>query len=377
VGKIKQVDVIFGTRPEAIKMAVLARVLKTSQQFQVRVISTGQHREMLIPILEWFEIVPDADLELMEPGQTLSSLSSKCISRLQQFYDERGKPDLVLVQGDTTTAFIAALVAFYNKIRIGHVEAGLRTHNKFSPWPEEMNRVLLTRLADFHFAPTEENVRHLVAEGVQHETIHRTGNTVIDALLFSQQKITDRNIYPEALEYFFVGEGIGNRVVLVTGHRRENFGEGFKSICEAIKMLALQYPDVAFVYPVHLNPNVQKPVMELLQGVHNVHLIEPLGYPEFISLMNRSYLILTDSGGVQEEGPSLGKPVLVMRENTERPEALQYGTVILTGTSVEKIYNEVSLLLTDTARYKAMSRAVNPYGDGKSAQRIVQVIGEA
>lgn len=373
----KKIDIIFGTRPEAIKMAMVCKHFKASPSFTVRLISTGQHKEMLTPVMEWFELVPDADLELMEQNQTLSALTSRCITRLQEYYDINGKPDLVLVQGDTTTAFASALVAFYNKIRIGHVEAGLRTFNKFSPWPEEVNRVLLTRLADFHFAPTEENVKSLQNEGINADSIFNTGNTVIDALLFSEIKIGQQKIYPKILEDFFVGHKMDNRIVLITGHRRENFGEGFKSICMAVKKLAMNNPDVDFVYPVHLNPSVQSTVMSLLSGLGNIHLINPLGYSEFIALMNRCYLILTDSGGIQEEGPSLGKPVLVMRENTERPEALQYGTVILVGTDQERIYGEVTDLLTDQTKYEAMSKINNPYGDGKSAQRILEIIRRA
>jgi UDP-N-acetylglucosamine 2-epimerase (non-hydrolysing) len=293
---------------------------------------------------------------------------------LQSFYNAHGTPDLVLVQGDTTTAFASALVAFYNKIMIGHVEAGLRTYNKFSPWPEEMNRSLISNLADLHFAPTEENVKALLREGIDKSKIHRTGNTVIDALFFSREKINSVNVYPEVLKEFFVGAKSNSLLVLITGHRRENFGEGFNSICMAIQRLSTDNPDIEFVYPVHLNPNVQSVVLKLLGGLKNVHLISPLGYSEFISLMMRSYIILTDSGGIQEEGPSLGKPVLVMRENTERPEALKYGTVILVGTDHEKIYSEVTLLLQDTMKYETMSKAVNPYGDGMSVNRIFEII---
>jgi UDP-N-acetylglucosamine 2-epimerase (non-hydrolysing) len=325
---------------------------------------------MLIPILEWFEIVPDYDLELMRPDQSLSSLSSMCIDKLNKLLTII-KPDLLIVQGDTTTAFISSLVAFYNKIDVAHVEAGLRTFNNSSPWPEEVNRNLISKVAKFHFTPTINNELNLIKENISKNKIHTTGNTVIDALKFSALKAKENNVYANNLERFYNGEQQGNKIVLITGHRRENFGDGFISISKAIQTLAKKYPEVYFIYPVHLNPNVQKVVKEYLENLHNVCLIAPLGYPEFISLMQRSYLILTDSGGVQEEGPGLGKPILVMRDNTERPEALEYGTVKLVGTNSENIIKEVTELLNNTKEYYKMSKAINPYGDGDSSQRIV------
>jgi UDP-N-acetylglucosamine 2-epimerase (non-hydrolysing) len=372
--RIRKIDVIFGTRPEAIKMAMICQHLKTSSPDSVRIISTGQHREMLVPVLKWFDVRPDVDLELMQSNQTLSGLTSRCITKLQEYYDVNGKPDLVLVQGDTTTAFACGLVAFYNRIMVGHVEAGLRTNNRFSPWPEEANRTLLSRIADLHFAPTKENVNTLLREGIDHAHVFHTGNTVIDALLFSKEKIQNSYSYAAQLEQFFKGDKANARLILVTGHRRENFGEGFRSICKGIRSLAADNRDVEFVYPVHLNPNVRDTVMSLLGGLANVHLIEPLGYADFVALMMRSYIILTDSGGVQEEGPSLGKPVLVMRENTERPEAVTHGTVRLVGTDASRIYEETTTLLQAEDKYKSMANATNPYGDGQSAKRIMKII---
>ncbi|AVR46902.1 UDP-N-acetylglucosamine 2-epimerase (non-hydrolyzing) [Christiangramia fulva] len=370
-----KVAVIFGTRPEAIKLAPIIKELEKNGFLDVTVISTGQHKEMLEPILEWFEISPDYDLELMKPNQTLSSLSALCIERLEVVLNKIS-PDLLITQGDTTTAFISSLVAFYNKIKVAHVEAGLRTYNNLSPWPEEVNRNLISKIADFHFAPTDNNKNNLLQENVTKEKVFVTGNTVIDALLFSAEKVTKENIYPEELEAFFTGGLKEKKLVLITGHRRENFGKGFIGISEAIRALANSNPNVYFIYPLHLNPNVQETVREYLSDLENVKLIKPLGYPEFISAMKRSTLILTDSGGVQEEGPGLGKPILVMRDNTERPEALKHGTVKLVGTNKSNIINAVQELLSNKEIYDKMANAVNPYGDGTAAKQIVSILQE-
>lgn len=364
---------IFGTRPEAIKLAPLIIEARKNSEFNIKVISTGQHKEMLTPILEWFEIKPDHELDLMTENQTLTSLSTACLSKLDKLFDKLS-PDLLVVQGDTTSAFISSLAAFYKKIKIAHVEAGLRTDNIYSPWPEEGNRNLISKLAAYHFAPTSRNEENLIKENIPGERVHITGNTVIDALLFSAAKVDKKNIYPKDLEDFYHGKLKNSRIVLVTGHRRENIGEGFISISKSIRTLAESNPEVYFIYPVHLNPNVQNTVREYLGDLHNVKLIRPLGYPEFISLMKRSSIILTDSGGVQEEGPSLGKPVLVMRENTERPEALQYGTVKLVGTKETEIVQQVQELLTNKESYERMTKAVNPYGDGTASKKIVEII---
>lgn len=364
------IAVIFGTRPEAIKLIPVIKELQNKDNVKLTIISTGQHKEMLKPILDWFDVKPDFDLDVMKPDQTLSSISSLLLDHLDRLF-EKLSPDILLVQGDTVTAFISSLAAFYRKIKVGHVEAGLRTYNNLSPWPEEVNRNLIARIADFHFAPTENNKNNLLKENISQENIFVTGNTVIDALQFSAMKAKENNVYSHDLERFYNGDQRNSKIVLITGHRRENFGEGFISISKAIKKLAEMFPEVYFIYPVHLNPNVQSVVKEYLENLQNVCLIAPLGYPEFISLMQRSYLILTDSGGVQEEGPGLGKPILVMRDNTERPEALEYGTVKLVGTKETTIIKEVSALLNNEAEYLKMSKAVNPYGDGKSSSRIV------
>lgn len=371
-----RIDFIYGTRPEFIKMAMPIKTFKEYPGFSVRVISTGQHKEMLMAMEDWFGIQPDVNLGVMQPNQSLEELSSRLIDKINQLYLREGHPDILFVQGDTTSAFIAALVGFYKKCRIAHVEAGLRTHNKHSPWPEEMNRVLLSRLADYHFAPTELNKRNLMAEGIREEAIVVTGNTVIDALLYSKRRVAASQVYPGALKEFYNGHLADKRIVLITGHRRENFGKGFESICEAIKELALQHRDTYFIYPVHLNPQVQKPVREILQEalVPNVRLIAPLDYAEFISLMERSYLVLTDSGGVQEEAPGLGKPVLVMRENTERPEALSTGIVKLVGTNKDQIIQTVSALLNNEAVYLSMAKSAHPYGDGNASAMMLKTI---
>lgn len=367
------ITVIFGTRPEAIKLIPVIKELEKNDNVKVTIISTGQHKEMLVPILDWFNINPDFELDIMRPDQSLSSLSVLCLEKIDEILSKLS-PDLLIVQGDTTTAFISSLAAFYLKIRVAHVEAGLRTFNNLSPWPEEVNRNLISKIADYHFAPTENNMENLLKENISSEKVFVTGNTVIDALQYSADMVAKRNVFPEELEAFYTGKNKSKNIVLITGHRRENFGEGFISICKAIKSLAENFTDVFFVYPVHLNPNVQEVVKKYLTGLINVKLIRPLGYPEFISLMKRSYIILTDSGGVQEEGPSLGKPVLVMRENTERPEALKFGTVKLVGTEKLKIVEAVGELLSDKNAYDKMSKAVNPYGDGTAAKQIVSIL---
>jgi len=370
-----RVDIVFGTRPELIKLFPVIKALKKSNRFQVRTINTGQHREMLSMILDWFDLHPDVTLELMKDRPGLDSLTAITLTQMTSIFVE-DKPDLVLVQGDTTTAFASALAAFYLKIRIGHVEAGLRTFNKFSPWPEEINRTFISKIADFHFAPTALNRQHLVKEGVASGDIFITGNTVIDALNHSIKKISEQNIYPAQLSEYFSGSKQEQKLILITGHRRESFGEGFESICWAIRDLAEKFVDVHFVYPVHLNPNVQEPVSKILgaSSYQNVKLLQPLSYQEFVSLMLRSHLILTDSGGVQEEAPSLGKPVLVMRENTERPEGVESGSVRLIGTARADIISAVTELLTNDSSYRAMSHASNPYGDGNSATLIREII---
>jgi UDP-N-acetylglucosamine 2-epimerase (non-hydrolysing) len=355
---------IFGTRPEAIKLAPVILELRQRPQFEVRVSVTAQHREMLDQVLETFSIRPDHDLGIMRPGQDLFEVTARCVTELRPVLEEE-RPDWVLIQGDTTTVFAAALAAFYLDISVGHVEAGLRTFDKRRPFPEEINRRLTTQLADLHFAPTETARRNLLNEGIADEAISVTGNTVIDALFFIREKY--RPSWPPVPS--LRPTAAGKRVVLVTGHRRESFGAGFERICEALRQVAAR-PDVEIVYPVHLNPNVQGPVYRVLGGLPNVQLIEPVSYVPFVGLMERSYLILTDSGGIQEEGPSLGKPVLVMREVTERPEAVEAGTVRLVGSDVAAIRDGVFHLLDEPDEYQRMSRAHSPYGDGKAARRI-------
>ncbi|GBD92309.1 UDP-N-acetylglucosamine 2-epimerase [bacterium BMS3Abin04] len=370
---MKKLSFIFGTRPEAIKLAPLILEFKKNSNFEINVCVTAQHREMLDQVLEIFEIVPDLDLNLMQPNQTLSGLTSKVITSIDP-YLEKYKPDIVFVQGDTTTVFAVSLVAFYKKIKIAHVEAGLRTWNKYSPFPEEINRVLTSRVADFHLAPTDTSKNNLLQEGIKENQIFVTGNTVIDALYLAKGKI--ENNFPKIpLLPFDVLESKRN-FILITGHRRENFGKGFESICSAVSKLSEEFPDVDFIYPVHLNPNVRKPVKKYLSEKKNIYLIEPLSYLPFVALMYKAHIILTDSGGVQEEAPSFGKPVLVMRENTERPEALSAGTVKLVGTNKDKIFDEVKRLLIDENVYNLMSNAVNPYGDGLASKRIVRIIEE-
>ena len=370
---MKKVLIVFGTRPEAIKMAPLVKALENSD-FDSRVCVTAQHREMLDQVLDIFDITPDYDLDIMKAGQDLYDVTSRVLLGMKEVLGDFA-PDVVLVHGDTTTTLASALSAFYQKIPVGHVEAGLRTWNIYSPWPEEANRQITSQITAFHFAPTETSRENLLKEHKRPDSIIVTGNTVIDALFMVLEKIEkDKALEQKIIEKipFDITRTHGHRLILVTGHRRENFGEGFIHICEALKRLAQNNPDVDIVYPVHLNPNVQEPVNTILSGISNVHLIKPLDYEPFIYLMSKAYLIITDSGGIQEEAPSLGKPVLVMRDTTERPEAVDAGTVKLVGTDMEKIVNEAQTLLDDEDAYRKMSMAHNPYGDGKACQRIVE-----
>ena len=356
--------IIFGTRPEAIKMAPL--FMRLSQSFEVKVCVTGQHRQMLDQVLGLFQIVPDYDLNLMKPNQNLANLIAEVLNGVTQILQKR-KFDWVLVQGDTTSTMAGAMAAFYQKVRVGHVEAGLRTYNLNSPFPEELNRQVTSKMAQLHFAPTAESKQNLLKEGFSENNISITGNTVIDALLWVLEHSTPLDLaLPIDLQQ--------SRMILVTGHRRENFGEGFQQICEALQTIALQQPDVQIVYPVHLNPNVLEPVNRILSNLPNIHLLEPLEYPQFVHLMNQSALILTDSGGVQEEAPSLGKPVLVMRDTTERPEAVQAGTVKLVGANQRTIVDETIRLLNDSEAYRKMAFAHNPYGDGTACNKIMDTL---
>ena len=364
---------VFGTRPEAIKMAPLVHALARDPHFEAKVCVTAQHREMLDQVLKLFSIVPDYDLNIMQPGQGLTEITCRILEGLKPVL-ESFKPDVVLVHGDTTTTMAASLAAFYQRIPVGHVEAGLRTGDLSSPWPEEGNRTLTGHLATYHFAPTETSRQNLLRENIVDNRITITGNTVIDALFW----VRDRVLSDEALRneltqrYPFLANG--KKMILVTGHRRESFGRGFEQICHALAEIAANNPDVQIVYPVHLNPNVSEPVNRILGHVENVMLIEPQDYLPFVWLMNRAWLILTDSGGIQEEAPSLGKPVLVMREMTERPEAVSAGTVCLVGTDSQRIVNEVTRLLHDESAWQAMSRAHNPYGDGQACHRILSAL---
>lgn len=376
---------VFGTRPEAIKMAPLVKAFQAaSDSFRTLVCVTGQHREMLDQVLHIFDIRPDYDLNIMKQGQDLYDVTSRVLLGLREVLKE-ARPDVVLVHGDTTTSTAAALAAFYAQIPVGHVEAGLRTHNIYSPWPEEMNRQLTGRMATWHFAPTPLSRQNLLAENVAEAQITVTGNTVIDALYWVVDKIKHDASLSQQLDAELQRAGYdvqrladGRKLVLITGHRRENFGDGFIHMCTAIKDLTQRYPQVDFVYPMHLNPNVRKPIHQVfgqdLTGLGNMFFIEPLEYLSFVHLMEKSHIVLTDSGGIQEEAPGLGKPVLVMRDTTERPEALTAGTVKLVGTDYDKIVSAVSTLLDDEAAYQAMSRAVNPYGDGKACGRIVETL---
>ena len=392
---MKRVLLVFGTRPEAIKMCPLVKEFqKHPESFETVVCVTGQHREMLDQVLQIFDVKPDYDLNIMKQGQDLFDVTARVLTGMRDVLDTV-KPDVVLVHGDTTTSMAAAMAAFYRQIPVGHVEAGLRTHNLYSPWPEEMNRQVTGRIAEYDFAPTPLSRQNLLNEGVSEEKITVTGNTVIDALHWVVGKIeSDSQLSKKLAENLMVSgydtgrleipgqarNDEGKKLVLITGHRRENFGEGFISMCTAIRDLARKYPEVDFVYPMHLNPNVRKPIKQVFGEMadqvghdekRNLFFIEPLDYLDFVYLMSRSYIVLTDSGGIQEEAPGLGKPVLVMRDTTERPEALDAGTVRLVGTDYDRIVNEVSALLDDRNHYEAMSHAVNPYGDGKACPRIV------
>ena len=382
---MKKILLAFGTRPEAIKMAPLVKEFqKQPKRVETVVCVTGQHREMLDQVLKIFDIKPDYDLNIMKQGQDLYDVTARVLTGMRDVLKEV-KPDVVLVHGDTTTSTVAALAAFYQQIPVGHVEAGLRTHNIYSPWPEEMNRLLTGRLATYHFSPTPLSRNNLIKESVDDRNIIVTGNTVIDALYWVVDKIKNNKELDNELEDILSKAGYdvnrlnnGKKLVLITGHRRENFGDGFINMCTAIKDLTIKHPNVDFVYPMHLNPNVRKPIHEVfgenLSGLKNMFFIEPLEYLSFVYLMEKSSIVLTDSGGIQEEAPGLGKPVLVMRDTTERPEALDAGTVKLVGTDYNKIVNEVSSLIDDKAAYEKMSKAVNPYGDGLACGRIVNAL---
>ena len=384
---MKKIMLVFGTRPEAIKMAPLVKEFqKNTKDFKTLVCVTGQHREMLDQVLHIFSIKPDYDLNIMKQGQDLYDVTSRVLLGMRDVL-QKVKPDVVLVHGDTTTSTAAALAAFYQQIPVGHVEAGLRTHNIYSPWPEEMNRQITGRIATYHFAPTSLSKQNLLAENIKEETVTVIGNTVIDALYMVVDKIKNDKELDAELEDTLKTSGYdikrlknGKKLVLITGHRRENFGDGFMSMCRAIQTLTKKYPDVDFVYPMHLNPNVRKPIHEIwgedLSNLCNMFFIEPLEYLSFVYLMEKSSIVLTDSGGIQEEAPGLGKPVLVRRDTTERPEALKAGTVKLVGTDYDKIVTEVSSLLDNQTYYDEMSKAVNPYGDGKACERIVGLLIE-
>ena len=371
---MKKVLLVFGTRPEAIKMAPLAIALKAlNEDFETKVCVTGQHREMLDQVLSLFELEPDFDLNLMKPGQTLADITSGVLTGLNEVFDT-WLPDVILVHGDTATTFAASLAAYYHKVQVGHVEAGLRTGDIYSPWPEEANRQLTSVLTQYHFAPTQNSYDNLIKENIEATNIVITGNTVIDALLTVKEKVeTDQEMQARFAQQFDFLDA-SKKLILVTGHRRENFGQGFEDICLALANIAQKNPEVQIVYPVHLNPNVQKPVNELLSGIDNIKLIEPQDYLPFVYLMNKSYLILTDSGGIQEEAPSLGKPVLVMRDTTERPEAVSAGTVKLVGTNPVVIEGSVMELLENENLYKKMTEAHNPYGDGTACQQIINFL---
>ena len=370
---------VFGTRPEAIKMAPVVKALEQTDSVNSFVCVTAQHRKMLDQVLDLFDITPDYDLDIMSPGQDLYSLTANILIQLRDVYKEV-KPDIVLVHGDTTTCFVASLTAFYEQIPVAHVEAGLRTGNILAPFPEEANRSLVGRIAQYHFAPTVKAMTHLLAENVPKDSIYITGNTVIDALLMVSNKVSSM---PDSDWKSHFGEELferiidnNRRLILITGHRRENFGQGMLNLCSAIKILADRFPDCDFIYPVHLNPNVKEPVYEVLSGYENIILIPPEDYAPFVWLMGKSYLVITDSGGIQEEAPSLGKPVLVTRDVTERREALEAGTIKLVGTNTTKIVHETSLLLLNQVKYSTMSTAVNPFGNGDSARQIVSLLLE-
>lgn len=369
--KMKKILLVFGTRPEAIKMAPLAIQLKCLENnFETKVCVTGQHREMLDQVLDLFELQPDFDLNLMKAGQSLSDITSSVLAGLEEIFNV-WLPDIILVHGDTATTFAASLAAYYRKIKIGHVEAGLRTGNIYSPWPEEANRRLTAVLANYHFAPTRISYKNLITENIDPNSIVITGNTVIDALFWVNKKIQNDEKLASSLNTLFQNIDFSKKILLVTGHRRENFGQGFLNICLALANIAKNNPEIQIIYPVHLNPNVQTPVNELLSGIENIKLIPPQDYLPFIYLMRKSYLILTDSGGIQEEAPSLGKPVLVMRDTTERPEAIVAGTVKLVGTNSDAIEHSVQELIDNEYLYKKMAEAHNPYGDGTSCEKII------
>ena len=375
--------IVFGTRPEAIKMAPLIKLLKNyNEKYKIYICVSGQHREMLHQVLDLFQIETDFDLNIMKNGQDLYDVTSRILIGMRDVFEEV-KPDLVLVHGDTTTSMAASLAAFYMQISVGHVEAGLRTNNLYNPWPEEANRQIISRIATFHFSPTKQSKKNLIDENIDKNKIIVTGNTVIDALYLVLDKMDNDSVLVQKLILDIYSKGYdvnrlnsGRRMVLITGHRRENFGDGFLSICNAVKTLAEKFSDVDFIFPMHLNPNVRNPIKQIFGSMeyHNLFFVEPLEYFSFVYLMNKAYLILTDSGGIQEEAPSLGKPVLVMRETTERPEALIAGTVKLVGTNYDIIVNDVSELLTNNEVYNSMSKAINPYGDGKACQRIIEFL---
>lgn len=371
---MKKILLVFGTRPEAIKMAPLVKgFAKQKEEFNTRVCVTAQHRQMLDQVLDFFEIKPDYDLDLMKPDQSINSVTADILMGMKSILEEF-KPDYVLVHGDTATSTATALAAYFAQCKVGHVEAGLRTFNKWSPFPEEMNRQITGRLADIHFAPTIQAEQNLLREAVSPKSIIVTGNTVIDALQDSVKKVTHADYTNDEIENVKQIIDTTKDLILVTGHRRENFGKGFINICNALRDIVEQRPNTQIIYPVHLNPNVQHPVKEILTGVKNISLIAPLSYPSFVWLMNKAKIIITDSGGVQEEAPSLGKPVLVMRETTERPEAVEAGTVILVGTDTNKITSCALELLNDSLKYTQMSHIENPYGDGHACQRIIDVL---
>jgi len=364
---------IFGTRPEAIKMAPLVKALAIDKRFDSKVCVTAQHRQMLDQVLDIFSIVPDYDLNIMSPNQTLSGITAIILKELESVLIDF-KPDVVIVHGDTATTFAASLAAFYKQIPVAHVEAGLRTQNIYSPWPEEANRKLTSVLTNFHFAPTETSKANLLAENIKSDQISVTGNTVIDSLFLALQMLEENPLLRKENEQSYSFLDPTRKLLLVTGHRRESFGDGFERICNALATIAKNNPGIDIIYPVHLNPMVREPVNRLLNNLPNIYLIEPLEYLAFVNLMNKAYIILTDSGGIQEEAPSLGKPVLVMRDNTERPEAISAGTVKLVGTSEKKIIGAVQLLLDDVDEYQKMSRAHNPYGDGKACEKILNAL---
>jgi UDP-N-acetylglucosamine 2-epimerase (non-hydrolysing) len=374
---MKKILIVFGTRPEAIKMAPLVKELqKDTENFETKVCVTAQHREMLDQVLDLFQISPDYDLNIMKPGQDLYDVTSNILIKIKSVL-EGFNPDVVLVHGDTATTFATSLAAYYQKIKIGHVEAGLRTGDLYSPWPEEGNRRMTTVLTDYHFSPTNTSKNNLLNEGVSKSSVFVTGNTVIDALQLVVNRIKNNETLRLKIENTINKSGfqeLDSKFILVTGHRRENFGQGFLNICKALKILADRNPDINILYPVHLNPNVRGPANELLSNISNIKLVEPFQYEEFIYLMSKSYLILTDSGGIQEEAPSLGKPVLVIRDTTERPEAVEAGTVKLVGFDQDNIIKEVQKLLNDNSEYQKMSKAHNPYGNGNASEKILNIL---